>query len=144
MKLEFKYLDYYYGEISKVVAGYRADWEKYGCTIMTDGWTDRKRRTILNFLVHSPNGTIFLKFVDAYKITKTTNKIFKMIDDVVEEVEKNILLKFLRTMQRIIKQQMNFDAKENDVILDTMCRSCHQLDVGIFCEEDPSPQRYNC
>jgi hypothetical protein len=67
-----------------------------------------------------------------------------MIDDVVEEVEKNILLKFLRTMQRIIKQQMNFDAKENDVILDTMCRSCHQLDVGIFCEEDPSPQRYNC
>jgi hypothetical protein len=24
-----KYLDYFYGEISKVVAGYRSDWEKY-------------------------------------------------------------------------------------------------------------------
>ncbi|GAU47350.1 hypothetical protein TSUD_302180 [Trifolium subterraneum] len=35
-EIRVKYLDYYYGEISKVVAGYRADWEKYGCTIMTD------------------------------------------------------------------------------------------------------------
>jgi hypothetical protein len=46
-EVRVKYLHYYYGEISKVVAGYRSDWEKYGYTIMTDGWTDRKRRTII-------------------------------------------------------------------------------------------------
>jgi hypothetical protein len=91
-EIRVKYLDYYYGEISKVVAGYRPDWEKYGCTIMTDGWTDRKRRTILNFLVHSPKGTIFLKSIDASDITKTADKIFKMIDDVVEEIgEENVV-----------------------------------------------------
>jgi hypothetical protein len=91
-EVRVKYLDYYYGEISKVVAGYRSDWEKYGCTIMTDGWTDRKRRTIINFLIHSPKGTIFLKSIDASDITKTADKIFKMIDDVVEEVgEKNVV-----------------------------------------------------
>ncbi|KAK2352441.1 hypothetical protein QL285_096432 [Trifolium repens] len=91
-EIKVKYLDYYYGEISKVVARYRADWEKYGCTIMTDGWTDRKRRTILNFLVHSPKGTVFLKSIDASDITKTADKVFKMIDDVVEEIgEENVV-----------------------------------------------------
>ncbi|GAU41171.1 hypothetical protein TSUD_89670, partial [Trifolium subterraneum] len=91
-EIRVKYLDYYYGEISKVVAGYMADWEKYGCTIMTDGWTDRKRRTILNFLVHSPKGTVFLKSIDASDITKTADKILKMIDDVVQEVgEENVV-----------------------------------------------------
>jgi hypothetical protein len=59
---------------------------------MTDGWTDRKRRTILNFLVHSPKGTVFLKSIDASDITKTADKVFKMIDDVVEEIgEENVV-----------------------------------------------------
>jgi hypothetical protein len=91
-EIRVKYLDYYYGEISKVVAEYRSDWEKYGCTIMTDGWTDRKRKTILNFLVHSPKGTIFLKSIDASDITKTPDKVFKMMDDIVEEIgEENVV-----------------------------------------------------
>ena len=31
----------------------REVWKKKGCTIMTDGWTDRRSRTLLNFLVSS-------------------------------------------------------------------------------------------
>lgn len=90
--IRVKYLNYFYGEISKDLAAHRAVWEKCGCTIMTDGWTDRRRRTILNFLVHSPKGTFFLKSIDASDITKTADKIFKMIDDVVEEIgEENVV-----------------------------------------------------
>ncbi|XP_058754740.1 uncharacterized protein LOC131627905 [Vicia villosa] len=52
----------------------------------------KRRRTILNFLVNSPKGTVFLKSIDACDITKTTGKIFKMIDDIVEEVgEENVV-----------------------------------------------------
>jgi hypothetical protein len=70
---------------------HRKEWRKTGCTIMTDGWTDR-RRTILNFLVNSPKGTVFLKYVDASNICKTTDKIFEMIDAFVEEVgEDNVI-----------------------------------------------------
>ena len=29
----------------------RKKWIEKGCTIMTDGWTDRRNRTLLNFLV---------------------------------------------------------------------------------------------
>lgn len=71
---------------------HRREWKKTGCTIMTDGWTDRRRRTILNFLVNSPRGTVFLKSVDASNICKTAEKIFEMIDAVVEEVgEDNVV-----------------------------------------------------
>ena len=60
---------------------------------MTDGWTDRRRRTILNFLVNSPKGTVFfLKSIDASDICETADKIFRMMDDVVEEVgEENVI-----------------------------------------------------
>ncbi|XLR53660.1 hypothetical protein HN51_021928, partial [Arachis hypogaea] len=71
---------------------HREYWKQVGCTIMTDGWTDKRKRTILNFLVNSPKGTVFLKSIDASHITKTADKIFKMIDDVVEEVgEENVI-----------------------------------------------------
>ncbi|KAE9615327.1 putative ribonuclease H-like domain-containing protein [Lupinus albus] len=65
---------------------HKAEWKKVGCTIMTDGWTDKRMRTILNFLVHSPKGTVFLKSIDASHISKTADMIFKMIDEVVEEI----------------------------------------------------------
>ncbi|RDY13854.1 hypothetical protein CR513_01168, partial [Mucuna pruriens] len=55
---------------------HRAEWKKTRCTIMTDGWTDKRRRTILNFLVNSPKGTIFLKSIDAFAISETTENIF--------------------------------------------------------------------
>ncbi|KAF1879913.1 hypothetical protein Lal_00022818 [Lupinus albus] len=66
---------------------HKAEWKKVGCTIMTDGWTDKRRRTILNCLVHNPNGTVFLKSIDASHIAKTADRIFKMIDEVVEKIE---------------------------------------------------------
>ncbi|XLT56257.1 hypothetical protein HN873_048861, partial [Arachis hypogaea] len=65
---------------------HKTEWKKTGCTIMTDGWTDKRKRTILNFLVNSPRGTVFLKFINASDICKIAEKIFKMIDEVIEEV----------------------------------------------------------
>ncbi|XP_073053699.1 uncharacterized protein [Primulina eburnea] len=49
----------------------RDECEKYGCSIMSDGWTDRKHRTLINFLVNSPKGTMFLESVDASAHVKT-------------------------------------------------------------------------
>ncbi|XP_019416378.1 PREDICTED: uncharacterized protein LOC109327663 [Lupinus angustifolius] len=71
---------------------HKAEWKKVGCTIMTDGWTDKRGMTILNFLVHSPKGIVFLKSIDASHIAKTADRIFKMIYDVVEEIgEDNVV-----------------------------------------------------
>eukprot|EP00253_Pinus_taeda_P027464 PITA_27464 len=47
------------------LAEFRASWEHTGCTVMSDGWTNQKGRTLLNFLVSCPKGTMFMKSVDA-------------------------------------------------------------------------------
>jgi hypothetical protein len=71
---------------------HRAIWKIKGCTIMVDGWTDPKKRNILNILVNNPRRTFFLKSVDASNMLESPNKLFKMMDEIVEEVgEENVV-----------------------------------------------------
>ncbi|XP_025651956.1 uncharacterized protein [Arachis hypogaea] len=70
-------------DVKKMIEGYRVIWKQTGCTIMADGWTARCRRTLINFLVYCPKGTVFLKSVDASHISKTTEALFKLLRDVV-------------------------------------------------------------
>ncbi|GJS79488.1 zf-BED domain-containing protein [Tanacetum coccineum] len=35
---------------------YKKEWKKTGCTLMSDGWSDRKNRSICNFLMNNPKG----------------------------------------------------------------------------------------
>ncbi|CAL5198848.1 unnamed protein product [Lathyrus oleraceus] len=65
---------------------------KYGCSIMFDGWTDTKGRTLINFLVNSPAGTMFVKSVNASAYMKTGQKLFELLDNFVEEIgESNVV-----------------------------------------------------
>jgi hypothetical protein len=34
-------------------------WKHYGCTLMSDGWSDKRGRHLINFVVNSPEGTLF-------------------------------------------------------------------------------------
>ena len=43
----------------------RETWQKYGCSILCDGWTDVRKRNVYNILVHSCKGTMFLRAIDA-------------------------------------------------------------------------------
>ncbi|XP_058763588.1 uncharacterized protein LOC131637040 [Vicia villosa] len=62
---------------------YRSIWKDTGCTLMADGWTDRCRRTLINFLVYCPKGTVFIKSVDASGASKTAETLFKLFKEVV-------------------------------------------------------------
>eukprot|EP00253_Pinus_taeda_P027219 PITA_27219 len=53
---------------------------------MSDGWTDQRNNTIINFLVFCPRGTMFLKLVDASDKVKYGHLLFQLLDEVVEEV----------------------------------------------------------
>ncbi|XP_042408527.1 uncharacterized protein LOC121997920 [Zingiber officinale] len=67
-------------------------WKKYGCTIMSDGWTDGKNRSLINFLVNSSVNTFFLKSIDASASFKNEQLIFKYFDDVIVEMgEENVI-----------------------------------------------------
>ena len=70
-------------DVNKMIEEYHEIWKKTGCTLMADGWTDRKRRTLINFLVYCPKGTIFLKFVDVSRASKTADMLYKLFREVV-------------------------------------------------------------
>ena len=48
-----------------VLFEFRSSWVETGCVIMSDGWTDKRNRTLINLLVSCLVGTMFLKSVDA-------------------------------------------------------------------------------
>ncbi|KAD6454364.1 hypothetical protein E3N88_09070 [Mikania micrantha] len=43
----------------------------YGCSLMADGWRDRKGRALINFLVNTPRGSMFMESVDASSYSHT-------------------------------------------------------------------------
>ncbi|PKI39183.1 hypothetical protein CRG98_040429 [Punica granatum] len=91
-ELKDKYLRKEVDNTMSLLEKHKAMWRKSGCSIMSDGWTNKKRRSICNFLVNSPNGTIFFTSIDTSDISKTADKVFEMIDDIVEQVgEENVI-----------------------------------------------------
>jgi len=79
--------DYYLAkavdEVKIYVESYREIWKKTGCTLMADGWTGQKRRTLINFLVYCPKGTIFLKTVDVSDVSKIAKLLHQLFREVV-------------------------------------------------------------
>jgi hypothetical protein len=63
-----------------------ASWEITGCTVMSDGWTDQKGRTLLNFLVNCPKRSMFVKSVDASAHVKDATLLCDLLDEFIREV----------------------------------------------------------
>ncbi|XP_039001335.1 uncharacterized protein LOC120127510 [Hibiscus syriacus] len=52
----------------------------------------KNEKDIVNFLVNSPKGSVFLKSLDVSKIKKDANTLFKMLDYMVEKIgEENVV-----------------------------------------------------
>ena len=50
---------------------------------MVDGWTNQRQEPIINFLVFSPRGIMFLKSVDTSGLTKDSETLFQMFGEIV-------------------------------------------------------------
>ncbi|CAL9075803.1 unnamed protein product [Musa textilis] len=75
-----------------LLKGHKESWATHGCSIMSDAWTDRRRRSIINFLINCSLGTMFVKSIDASSFVKSGDKIYDLLDKFVEEIgEQNIV-----------------------------------------------------
>ncbi|XP_010262570.1 PREDICTED: uncharacterized protein LOC104601077 [Nelumbo nucifera] len=73
-------------EVKGVVDQYKGTWAKTGCSILADEWTTETGRILIHFLVYCPEGTVFLKFVDASDIVRSPDVLYELLKNVVEEV----------------------------------------------------------
>ena len=53
---------------------------------MNDGWSDLCHRPLINVLVYCPQGVLFLKAVNAMDRVKTSEFIFGILDEAIQEV----------------------------------------------------------
>ncbi|GAV84763.1 LOW QUALITY PROTEIN: DUF659 domain-containing protein [Cephalotus follicularis] len=72
-------------ECQLLVETHRSNWEKNGCTIMEDSWTDNRQRTLI-FLVYCLAGLAFIKSVDASDAVKDAPTLVNLFFEVVEWV----------------------------------------------------------
>ncbi|XP_060961998.1 uncharacterized protein LOC115710731 [Cannabis sativa] len=75
-----------------IVEDIKKTWPSTGVSIMSDGWSDGRNRSILNILINNPKGTVFLKSIDASSFSKNAEKLFKMLDDVIEEIGEHLVV----------------------------------------------------
>ncbi|CAN0902434.1 hypothetical protein LINGRAHAP2_LOCUS21967 [Linum grandiflorum] len=72
-------------ECRLVIEKMRSYWKDAGCTIVADGWTDKRCRSF-NFVVRSPAGTCFVKSVDSSGLTNDVDRLFKLFSEVIDWV----------------------------------------------------------
>jgi len=58
---------------NKIVAKFKEEWKTNICSIICDGWIDRKKHPICNFMVNSPKGIVFLYSLYTFDISKTAD-----------------------------------------------------------------------
>ncbi|CAD6341298.1 unnamed protein product [Miscanthus lutarioriparius] len=67
-------------------------WKEYGCTLMSDGWTDTSHRHIINFLANSPAGTFFLGSVDASSEIANAQMLADLLEQQVDKIGKEYVV----------------------------------------------------
>ncbi|XP_025634499.1 uncharacterized protein [Arachis hypogaea] len=76
-------------ESQMLVDSYRSAWKENGCTLMADGWTDQRQRTLINFLVYCSKGLCFVKSVDASSMVKNASHLCNLFSEVIEWIGSN-------------------------------------------------------
>ncbi|CAL9134864.1 unnamed protein product [Musa textilis] len=79
-------------EVNNTLEQYKATWSRTGCSVLADEWTTTTGKTLINFMVYCPEGTMFLKSVDASHIVTSADTLYELLKHVVEGVgERNVV-----------------------------------------------------
>jgi len=120
--------------VNKNLEMYRNEWKRTGCTLMSDGWTDGKSRSLINFLVNSPCGTVFLKSIDTSGIIKDGKGLFEMIDSIVEEIgEENVVQVVTNSAAAYVSMGRHLEEKRKGLFWSPCAAHCIDLileDIG--------------
>ncbi|WOL15318.1 hypothetical protein Cni_G24099 [Canna indica] len=80
------------GEFSKEL---RKSWEQTGCTVIVDRLIDTAGRSIVNFFIYCPKGTMFLKSVDVSQVETTLDGLVDLFESVIQDVGLGNIVHFL-------------------------------------------------
>nr|KYP44384.1 hypothetical protein KK1_034110 [Cajanus cajan] len=120
----------------KLMKSQKEHWASFGCSIMSDAWTDKKQRCIINFLVNSSVGTMFIKSVDGSNFVKTGEKLFELLDSIVEDIgEEKVVQVITDNGSNYVLAGKMLEAKRKKIFWTPCAAHCIDLmleDTGKF------------
>ena len=75
--------------VEDFLAPIRASWGSFGVTIVSNGWTDTRRRPLINSIATSPKGAMFLKAEDCSGEVKDAQFIADILIKSIEQIGPN-------------------------------------------------------
>lgn len=67
-------------------------WQEYGCTLMSDGWTDGRSRHLVNFLVNSPAGSYFIDSVNISGVVADKELLADLMEKRINDVGRQYVV----------------------------------------------------
>jgi hypothetical protein len=110
------------------LASFQEYFQLTGATITSDGWSDVRKRPLLNLLVVSPKGEMFLKAVDTGGETKDAVYIAEQLIDCIREVGADNVIQVVTDSAAICKAASKLVEQEFSWITWTPCTP-HCLDL---------------
>ncbi|XP_019251134.1 PREDICTED: uncharacterized protein LOC109230057 [Nicotiana attenuata] len=80
------YLKKEVAEVNKILEEHKVEWNKFGCSIMMDKWRARNGKMIINILVNSPKGSLFLESVDASDSSTDSTKMYSLFKSAIDSI----------------------------------------------------------
>lgn len=81
--------------INRLLQPIRDSWRKKGASIVSDGWSDRQRRPLINIMAASSGGAMFIKAIDASGNIKDADYIASTFDIAIKDVGKDNVVQII-------------------------------------------------
>ncbi|XP_059670861.1 uncharacterized protein LOC132316396 [Cornus florida] len=109
---------------------YREEWSKFGCLLMADGWIDKRWRTLLNFLVNSPRGTMFIESIGISSFSNDDEKMFDLLNKFINRIGVANVIQVVTDNESSNKYVGRMLEKEHPYLYWTPC-AAHCLDLML-------------
>ncbi|CAA0819867.1 hAT transposon superfamily protein [Striga hermonthica] len=120
-----------YERTKSLVKEHDAEKIKNGCSIMTDAWSDRKMRSIMNLVTNCSVGTTFLGSKEMSDVSHTAEVIFELVDKAIEEVgEEEVVQVVTDNASNNMAAKNLFVCQKAKHILDFLWFSYNQFDAA--------------
>ena len=89
--------------VEDILSPILSSWSSFGVTMVSDGWTDTRRKPLINIIATSPKGAMFLKAEDCSGEVKDVQFIPDVIIKSIEQIGPKRWCKLSRIMHKFAK-----------------------------------------
>ncbi|TYG49802.1 hypothetical protein ES288_D10G123500v1 [Gossypium darwinii] len=116
--------------IERLLQPIKGMWREKGISLICDGWTDAQRQPLINFMVVSEGGVVFLKAVNYEKEYKDKFYVTTLIKDAISEVGAQNVVQVITDNAPICKDVGSLVETQHPHIFWTPC-VVHTLNLAL-------------